>query len=198
LAGKLISALEVYFNILEVSHLNKSLLIFLTILFLFSVLIPNIYSQKAEKLIKIGAVDLQKVFEKSPGKKIAEEALQKKRKQFDKEKKKKEKEIQKMKDKFEKKKLTLSEQEKAEQELAITKKVKELRKFIEESNNKLEEEENKLLEPLVDDIKDVIKAVSIKYGYDMILDKSTYILYIDKEFDITDEVLKELKAKYEK
>ena len=169
--------------------------IFVTLVFSL-ILINDIYSQKAEKLIKIGAVDLQKVFDKSPGKKIAEEALEKKRKNFEKEKEGKEKEIKTLKDKYENRKLTLSESEREKEELVITKKMRELQDYIESSNQKLEEEENKLLEPLIDDIKDVIRAVSIKYGYDIILDKSTYILFIDKEYEITSEVIEELKGKY--
>ncbi len=173
------------------------LFVFVTLIFCLT-LISNLYSQKAEKLVKIGAVDLDEVFDKSPGKKIAEEALEKKRKSFEKEKEKKENEIKKLQEKFENRKLTLSENEREKEELAITKKLRDLQDYIESSNQKLEEEENKLLEPLIDDIKDVIRAVSIKYGYDIILDKSTYILFIDKEFDITDEVIKELEGKYKK
>lgn len=158
----------------------------------------NLYSKKAEKLIKIGAVDLQKVFDKSEGKKIAEEQLEKKRESFNKTIVEKEKEITKLTEEFENKKYTLSDIEKENAQLDIKKKTLELKQYIDESNKKLEEEESKLLEPLIDDIKDVIRAVSIKYGYDIILDKSTYILFIDKEFDITSDVIDELKVKYKK
>ena len=158
----------------------------------------NLYSKKAEKLIKIGAVDLQKVFDKSEGKKIAEEQLEKKRESFNKTIVDKEKEITKLTEEYENKKYTLSDNEKENAQLEINKKTLELKQYIDESNKKLEEEESKLLEPLIDDIKDVIRAVSIKYGYDIILDKSTYILFIDKEFDITSDVIDELKVKYKK
>ncbi|MDD5065690.1 MAG: OmpH family outer membrane protein [bacterium] len=155
-------------------------------------------AKKAEKLVKIGAVDLQKVFEKSEGRKIAEAQLDKKREEFEKQKGTKEDEIKKLKEDLEGKKSSLSSGEKEKIELDIKTKMLDLKMFIEDSNNKLMEEENKLLEPLVNDIKDVIRAVSIKYGYDIILDKSTYILYIDKEFDITEDVLTELSVKYKK
>jgi len=176
---------------------NKVLLYFLFFLFfLFFVNVPLFSQAKKEKLMKIGVVDLQKVFEKSPGKKIAEEALEKERKNFEKEKIKREKEIEKMKEEYNKKKGSLSATEREKEELNIQKKVLDLKKFIEDANAKLEKKESELLEPLLEDIKDVIRAVSIKYAYDIILDKSTYVLYVDKQFDITDEVIKELEGKY--
>lgn len=166
----------------------------LSLLFSFGFL----YAKKAEKLVKVGAVDLQKVFEASPGKQVAKEQLDKKREQFENEKKKKEEKIKELQDEFERKKYTMDDNEKEKKGLEIRALKIELKEFINKSNETLIAEEDKLLEPLVDDIKDVIRAVSIKYGYDIILDKSTYILFIDKEYDITQEVLNELKVKYKK
>ncbi|MBU1076231.1 MAG: OmpH family outer membrane protein [Spirochaetes bacterium] len=174
----------------------KYLVLIMIILSLFS--LNDLIAKKAEKLVKIGAVDLQKVFEKSPGKIIAEEQLEKTREKYDDQKKKKEEEIKDLTEKYDNKKFTLSDSEKEKAQLEIQKKTVELKEFILSSNKKLEEEEDKLLTPLIDDIKDVIRAVSIKYGYDIILDKSTYILFIDKEFDISNEVIDELKIKYKK
>lgn len=155
-------------------------------------------AKKAERLIKVGVVDIQKVFAKSPGKKIAEEALEKKREKYEKEKVDKVKDIKDLQEEYENKKYTMDDNEKEKMQLEIDKKKLELKQYIEKSNEKLEKEENKLLAPIIDDIKDVIRAVSIKYGYHIILDKSTYVLYYDKEFDITKEVLNELKVKYKK
>ncbi len=170
---------------------------FLFLILAFNLMMcPEVYSAKKEKIIKIGAVDLQKVFNKSPGKIIAEEQLDKKRKSFEDEKKRREETIKKLKKDYEGKKLTLNDNEKEKAQLEIKKKTLELKEYVMTSNQKLEEEEDKLLAPLIDDIKDVIRSVSILYGYDIILDKSTYILYIDKEYDITDEVIEQLKGKY--
>jgi len=153
--------------------MKRLTLIWLMAIFMLS--INSLYGRK-EKLIKVGCVDLQKVFERSEGKRLAEKHLNK------------------MRDDFAKKKEKMEEAD--AMELKIERKLMELRKFIDKSNQKLEDEENKLLEPLIEDIKDVVKAVSIKYGYNMILDKSTYVLYVDKDLDITDDVIDELKAKY--
>jgi outer membrane protein len=90
----------------------------------------------------------------------------------------------------------MNETERQKKELEIQSKILDLKRFIEKSNQQLEEKESELLEPVIQDIKDVIRAVSIKYGYSIILDKSTYILYIEKEYDITQEVIDELKVKY--
>ncbi len=168
------------------------------ILILTFFLVNLVYARKAERLIKVGCVDLQKVFEKSPGKKLAEQHLKKLRDEMEKKKKEKEKEIKELQTEYSNNYEDMSDSQREAKELEIQRKLMELRKFIDESNEKLAAEEEKLLEPLIEDIKDVIKAVSIKYGYNIILDKSTYILYVDKDFDITDEVLEELKVKYKK
>ncbi len=156
----------------------------------------NLYSKKKEKLLKVGAVDLQKVFKKSPGKKIAEDHLEKKRKSFEDEKKKREEKIKKAKKEYENNKSNLTDNEKESAQLEIKKQTIDLKEYVQVSNQKLEDEENKLLEPVIDDIKKAVEAVSMMYGYDIILDKSAYILYIDKEFDITDEVVTQLEGMY--
>lgn len=158
-------------------------------------IINDLYARK-ERLIKVGCVDLQKVFEKSPGKKLAEQHLKKMKEDMEKKKKAKEEKIRKLLTEYSNEYEDMSDDKREAMELQIQRLKMELRKFIDESNEKLAAEEEKLLEPLIEDIKDVIKAVSIKYGYNIILDKSTYILYVDKEYDITDEVLAELKVKY--
>jgi Skp family chaperone for outer membrane proteins len=176
----------------------KKISLLLLIIFSIFALQLNVNAQKKsrEKLVKIGAVDLQKVFEKSPGKKIAEEQLEKKREEFESKRTKSEEDIKELQAEFDSKKYDMSDDERKKAEMNIDTKTLDLKKYIDESNSKLEAEENKLLEPIVQDIKDVIRSVSILYGYDIILDKSTYILYIDKNFDITDEVIDQLKVKY--
>lgn len=169
------------------------LILILSLSFLFA---SNLFARKAEKLIKIGCVDLHKVFEKSAGKKIAEEHLNKMKMEMEKKKEQKEEEIKKLQSEYSNNVEDWSDALKEAKELEIQRKLKELRDFIEESNKKLEAEQDKLLEPLIEDIKDVIKAVSIKYGYNIIIDKSTYVLFVDKDLDITDEVLDELEVKY--
>ena len=156
----------------------------------------NLYSKKKEKLLKVGAVDLQKVFKKSPGKKIAKDHLEKKRKSFEDENKKREEKIKKAKKEYENNKSNLTDNEKESAQLEIKKQTIDLKEYVQVSNQKLEDEENKLLEPVIDDIKKAVEAVSMMYGYDIILDKSAYILYIDKEFDITDEVVTQLEGMY--
>ncbi len=170
--------------------------IIVSLMFISLFLAFNSYAKRAEKIVKIGAVDLQKVFYKSPGKKLAEEKLDKVRKDLEKKKKLKEDEIKKLQTEYSNKRLVLNDTERQKKELEIQTKILELKQYIEKSNKTLEDKENEFLEPVIQDIKDVIRAVSIKYGYSIILDKSTYILYIEKEYDITDDVLKELKVKY--
>lgn len=171
---------------------------FFTVIIIFILLNNLLYaSKKREKLVKIGVVDIQEVWDASAGRKIAEEELDKQVKKLEVQKTKKEEEIKKLQAEYENKKLTMSDNDKVKAELEIKKRTIELKEFIESSRKKMEEEENILKAPLLDDIKAVVRAVSILNGYDIIL-KSTSIMFIDKEFDITNEIIDQLKVKYKK
>ncbi len=174
------------------------------IYFLFSMLIINLitlnylYPQRKKsnkfKNLKIGSIDLNKVFKIYPGKKAADEKLEEKRKKFIAEKEKRLKAIQKLKEDLENKKSTLNDKEKNNTQSNIKKKVTDLKKYIENSNKELTKIEDELIVPIVEKIKKIIRAVSMKHKYNIILDKEAYILYIDKKFDITDEVIKEIEG----
>ncbi len=165
--------------------------------FFLAIFITCGYSgRRAEKLIKIGCVDIQKVFEESPGKKMAEEAINKKKKEYEEKKKKIEQEIEELQKEYHEK-IEAGEGDEAEEiREKIEAKKKELKALIDKANEELSALEDKLITPVINDIRDVIKAVAIKNGFTMIIDKSTYVLFVEKEYDITDEVIKELKLKY--
>ena len=171
----------------------------------FSILIINLitlnylYPQKKRKSdkfknLKIGSVDLNKIFKIHPEKRAADKKMDDKRNKIIVEKEKRLEEIQKLKENFENKKLTFNDKERNKAQDNINKKVADFKKYIENSNKELKKIEDELIVPIVDKIKKIIRSVSMEHKYNIILDKEAYILYIDKKFDITDEVIKEIEG----
>lgn len=163
------------------------------LVFAFFVLMFFSVALQAKKLQRVGCVDIQKIFEKAPGKGAAETNLQKMRDELAKEKEKMEADIEKLQKEYENSKLMLNEMDAKKKELEIESKKQELAKFIKESNEKLEKKEDEMIAPIVNKIRGIIETVSIKKGFNFVIDKSTYILYVDPEFDLTNLVLEEMK-----
>ena len=180
--------------------INLKYLIFI-ILALNFIFLTDVYSakkKKKHKQMKIGTVDLEKVFENSKKKKAADGKLEGKRKSFESGKDKKIEEIRKLKDDYENTKLSLTDAQKITSRDNIKKKVKELQEYIDKSKKELEKMEKEVLAPIIDEIQYAIKSVSLAKRFDLIIDKKTYILFIKPRYDITDDVIREITGDVKK
>ena len=163
------------------------------VLSVFIIILLCSFTAEAKKQQRVGCVDIQKVFEKAPGKSEAYTNLQKLKDTFIKEKEKMEAEIERLKKDLENTKLMIGETEVKKKELEIETKKQDLAKFIKDSNTNLEKKEDELIAPIVNKIRGIIETVCIKKGFNFVIDKSTYILYVDEEFDLTEFVIEEMK-----
>jgi len=107
-------------------------LIIISVMTLFALSINSLYAKK-EKLIKVGCVDLQKVFERSEGKKLAENHLNKMRDGFASKKNKMEEEIKALQSDYSNKKDDMNDDEREKMELTIERKLRDLQNYIDES-----------------------------------------------------------------
>lgn len=161
----------------------------------------------AQKISKIVAVDTEKSIEDSIwGKKTLEELG-------------KERDVWRMKlEQFKKEQVTPLEEQLAKQKAFlednqaesklqndIESKYQDLDRMIQQGNMALSSKQDELLKPILDELKDLIKRLSIKEGYDIVLEKRVIVLYLNPELDITsqvtimlDEVYKEKIAGKEK
>jgi len=149
--------------------------------------------KKAEKLFKVGCIDIQEVFDSVPEKANVQTRLETKQKEITAKQSQMESDLSAMVSDLSNQKSRLKPAEAADYNIRIFNKKKELMDFLDVSNKAMADLEQKLLAPVLSKIQTIIKEVSVQYGFSMIIDKSTYVLYVDKELDITDEVIDAIK-----
>jgi outer membrane protein len=154
--------------------------------------VPAFAQKKAEKLQKIGCVDVREIFDAMPQSAAVQRELEKKQQEFQQKKSDMERALDLL-------VAQVSEdrnrrpQEVLDLNAQISSKRRELNDFIEKSNQELADAEQKLLQPVLARLQGVIKDVAQKNGLSMVIDRSTYVLYVDKEYDITQAVIEAMK-----
>ena len=61
-------------------------------------------------------------------------------------------------------------------------------RLIQEGNMRLAQRQEELLEPILEEMKQVVKKLSVKEGYDIVLEKRLIVLYLNPELDVTSRV----------
>jgi outer membrane protein len=140
--------------------------------------------------LKIGFVDVAKVFDEYPETKKATDLLNReiearrtKISAFQLEIEKLEKEIEKVKDK----------EMIAEKKALLKRKREEMRDYAQEARTYLLKREQELTKKIVEKIYEAIKKVAIKEGVSLVMEKGT-LLYGVPELDLTENVIKLLKG----
>ncbi len=159
------------------------------ILFLFVLL--SIFPVGASG-VRVGVVNLDKVYRSYKKVKADRKALQRERKEREKELKRKEKELKRLKDMYERS--DLGEKEKLSLRKKISKKQKEIDMFIKESNSYLVHKAKVLSQKRTEEIKKAIRDCAKKKRLDIVID-SGCTHYFRGTVDITDDVIKVLNAR---
>lgn len=152
--------------------------------------------KKAEKLTKVGCIDIQQVLTNLSQKDELTKQLSDLQKELEKKKTDLERELSTMLQTFTNDRGRMKPNEIAENNIKIYNKKKELADYIDASNIKLQDKQETLLQPLLKKVKDIIKEISITKGFSMIIDKAAYVYYVDKDLDITDEVIDKLRKEH--
>jgi len=156
----------------------------------------SVFSFSAVKLFKIGIVDLEKVFSAYPGISDIQKKLKDERDIYDKEINKRKEEIKILESSFTNQ--GISDSEKQAKIAEIEYKKQKLNEYIEDVNSKLNALRDDVTKSIYSKIWMVVQRVGIERGYSLILKKSSdSILYIDKEVDITSEVITKLRKELE-
>ena len=167
--------------------INKILLGALTILISFVWINVSVAED-----VKIGFVDVEKVFNEYEKTKQNDSSLKEKGKQKAQERAGIVAEIKKQKEEME----LLSESGKAEKQAIIEEKLKELKNFDEDTKNALRQERDEVLKEIFQDIKNIIDVYGKDNGYTFILNEKA-LLYKTDTLDVTNEIVKQLNLKKE-
>ena len=69
--------------------------------------------------------------------------------------------------------------------------------LVQQGNAVLQEMRQKLLDPISEEIKNLIKKLALNEGYDLILEKQLIVLYLNPELDVTSKIVVMLDNAYQ-
>lgn len=141
--------------------------------------------------MKIGMVDVARVFDEYQRTKDEDRKLEEKANRKQAEREKMVEEIRKLKEELE----LLSEKGREEKQVAIDEKIKRLQDFDRSAGDELRKERDLTAREILKEIQTVLKDIGQKEGFTVIMDERMTV-YGDKEVSLTDRVLEGLNAKY--
>jgi len=148
---------------------------------------------KVKDIIKIGVVDMERLFNEYASKSKSARDLRKKKAKFHDEIKDKLKIIKKMESEFKKNSASMSDSGRRRVSAEIDFKKNQLTAMIARKNRELSAEEKKLSKPILREIYKQVQRVAKRNGFKMILESKTHVAYCDSELDLTRRVLNRLR-----
>lgn len=145
----------------------------------------------AEKGIKVGYVDVQKIFDSCPSVQKATLNLKKEIEMKQGSIAKGEGEIIKLQNELKDKEVVLSEAEKKKRQKEIEDKITSLRKKAESDRLALMAREKRLTQSIINSIRDILTGIAKKEKISLVLEKDS-VLYSTEAVDLTEKVIEEL------
>jgi len=139
------------------------------------------------KELKVGVLDMRKVFYEYNKTKDFNQKLEKEDAEVKKEIEKKTQELRKIRDEID----LLSEKAKEKKEPELRKKIKDLDDFRKEKIEEFLRKKDEMFKEIRQDIMDTANTYATKNGYDLLFDNAMFV-YSTENFDITDVIIKEL------
>lgn len=151
----------------------------------------------AQNSFKIGVVDTQGVFESYKKAEEAIDVLKSAEKRLSDKLEGLREEIVEMEDSLTKQKLFLDESATQTLESDILRKKQEFQRELDVGQGALQEKQSELFQPILNEIQALIQQIGANENYSLILEKRLVTLYVDPQFDLTENIIKELNAGYE-
>ena len=174
--------------------LNRKSNIILIVCF-FSVLWLG--SVNAADVAKIGVANLQRVLETSNQGKSAQEEIKKQKDQMELELKQKGGEIEELRKQLERESMVMSKEKREEKEREIRIKINDFKSLEKRYRAQLQNLEKKLVNALLKEVSTLVEEIGKKEGYLLIIN-NTGVMYSPNSINITDQLIKELNARYAK
>ncbi len=146
---------------------------------------------KAQNPLKIGYIELSKIFDEYKKTQDSSRALDEERKEKQAEMEKMVAELNRLKDELE----LLSEAGRKKKQAEIDEKTRKLSEFERESRIEIGSKRSTMMRDILQEIDGVIEEYGKTKNYDLILD-DRFLLYSDGSMDLTDETIKILNSKY--
>ena len=170
--------------------MKRGIMFFAALFMLMSVRV----SADIQRQVRIGYVNVEKVFDSYPDISDIKSQLKTEKTKYQIEINKRKEEIAGLEKAYQENFDSLTEDEKQRREAEIEYKKESLSEYIDKANQELDALKEKLVTPIYEKIRMVIKRVSTEKGFSVVFRSSSQaILYVDKEFDITKDVIKRLQ-----
>lgn len=164
--------------------MNKKFIVIIMSFLIATICFP-VYSQN----LKIAVVDTDKVFGDSIWGKNAVLEMEKEAEKWQKEGERIDKELAILEEKLAKQRSFLDDKEQEQKlEDEIENKRIEGQKLVQDGNARLKIKRDELLQPILEEVKEIIRKLAIEEGYDLVLEKQLIVLYSSPEIDITSKV----------
>jgi len=144
--------------------------------------------------LKLGFVDIQKIFLNSDAGKQATEQYAAKGRNYEKEIKSRGEELKRMKDDLERQTVLLSESARSAKEKEYQQKLKEFQRYQKDAQEDLQAKEEELTNKIGEEFYKVVQDYGRKNGYTFIFVKDNRMIYTDDKADLTEELLKSFNA----
>lgn len=151
----------------------------------------------AQNSFKIGVVDTQGVFESYKKAEKAIDVLKSAEKRLSDKLEGLREDIVEMEDSLTKQKLFLDESATQTLESDILRKKQEFQRELDVGQGALQEKQSELFQPILNEIQALIQQIGANENYSLILEKRLVTLYVDPQYDLTENIIKELNAGYE-
>lgn len=167
---------------------NKLVFGFVALVLLAGVLAPVGASASVDKPLAV--IDTQRIAEEYEAAKDAQEQYQKFLEGLQQEVDQREKELTDMAEEIESQKMLLGEDALATKMQQFEQKKAEYFQFQEGIDQKAEAEYKTRISPILDQIKTIVERIGKEKGYGLIIDAAAVsVLYLDSDFDLTNDVL---------
>jgi outer membrane protein len=145
--------------------------------------------------LKFGYINSQEILASAPGAGAAQEAFESELAGFEAEAQELQQEIQRMQQQLESQRIALSAEAIRSREEQLRQKAMEAQQRMQELDQRAAQRREELVQPVMDEISDVIEAVRAEGGYAFIFDVAAgSIVAADPAFELTGEVLRRLEA----
>ncbi|NPV01628.1 MAG: OmpH family outer membrane protein [Brevinematales bacterium] len=171
--------------------MKKTIFSLMAIMFLAS---GGFAADENKRLVLIGFVDVEEVVKFYPGIEDVKQKIKVEKDKYQVQINKLKEEIAIMEQNYQQNFNSMTDEEKERREAEIQYKKETLYEYIDDANKKLDALKEELTGPIYAKISAIIERVSKEKGYSFVFKKSSKdILYVDKEFDLTPDVIERLK-----
>lgn len=177
--------------------MNAFLKMTLSLTALALVAAPLAHANAEATATKIATVDLQKALQTVEAGKKARGSLEKEVKSKQKMIQDEETAIKKLDEEFKKQSLVLNDEAKAKKVQEIQERAMKYQKMRGEFQMELQQKESDLIAPIIKNMREVIKEIAAKRGYNVVLDKNeNSVLYSQEKDDLTNDLVSAYNSKH--